>query len=461
MTAIGRALDSETHIIWFAWLRSALALVICFALSLSILQIAPPYNPTPAILVIALTVIILANFVIELNVLHALVLLPALLARRVKSGELSLDFLSRTKTQHNIPLLDLIADTNNQLVEAKTREMLIADFGVEVLVCLDEQMNIRAINESCLKYWKHTRQKLQGKPVATVLTKDSLPLLHEFLAARKMQPTKDPLVLSMNAGDDRTLFCEWQVEWTDTHKLFYCAVKDVTQRKLLELYKQEFVSMISHDLRTPLGNVMMSLELLEAQESPTLSQRGIEVLQTTRQSVHRLISLTEQLLDLEKSDEGKLVVSPDICAVSSLVTDAIAAIRLLAAAKSIEIRQPDNELLVWADEHRIVQVLINLLGNAINFSKKNSVIVIETHGNGQSVEFRVIDQGPGIALEEQSKLFKRFTNVSTSYAGEKKSVGLGLVICKNIIEAHDSKIGVRSTEGTGSTFWFNLKQAAE
>lgn len=407
-------------------------------------------------------VILLVSFSIEQHLLLKRLSLPALLAEQINAGQVPVGILNQIKDDAGGSVVDVISQLHARLFDAQTRENLIADFGVDVLVCVDENLLIRAVNQSCWKFWKYRPQDLTDVSMRKLLDTESAQIFQGKLTECKDTGERaQPFVTRLTAGDQSSIYCEWQIEWTAKDQVFYCVSRDVTQRMLLELYKKEFVAMVSHDLRTPLGNVMMSLELLTTQHSSSFSEGANSLLKKIRRSVHRLLSLTDQLLDLEKSETGNLSVQQDIYSSKLMVGEAADAVSSLAASKDVNVLVPDNDVLVWADEPRICQVLINLLGNAIKFSPKKSTVRISVQKKGQLVEFEVTDEGPGIPLSEQSNLFKRFVPISTASASTDKSFGLGLVICKHIVEAHGQTIGVRSQVGQGSSFWFTLSSADE
>lgn len=221
-----------------------------------------------------------------------------------------------------------------------------------------------------------------------------------------------------------------------------------------EQRKMEFVTMISHDLRTPLTAIQGTLELCAKGAYGTLSERGRMRLEDAEKDSDRLISLINDLLDIERLEAGKMELVREDVELDPLIERAINCVSVLAEAKSVSIKATPASFMVHADSGRVAQILINLIGNAIKFSPDNSTVSIEQVGTAGSVEVRIRDEGPGIEPKFRDKIFDRFQQVdSDDHPG---GSGLGLAICKAIVEAHGGEIGVDSEPGKGSTFWFRL-----
>jgi len=174
----------------------------------------------------------------------------------------------------------------------------------------------------------------------------------------------------------------------------------------------------------------------------------------------RLIGLINDLLDLDKLDAGKMILSLASLNVAEAVEAAIASVEPTATQSEIRISLNDGRVSpVVADRGRIIQVLVNLLSNAIKFAPEKSEIKVTLKDSGQFVSVFVHDDGPGVGKEFQSTIFERFRQLPQKSKSGQEGSGLGLPIAKLIIELHGGKIGVDSEEGKGSTFWFQLPKA--
>jgi signal transduction histidine kinase len=235
-----------------------------------------------------------------------------------------------------------------------------------------------------------------------------------------------------------------------------------------ETKKKEYVSMISHDLRTPLTAIQGTLELVERGSYGELSERGKQRVSEAEWESDRLISLINELLDIEKLEEGMLDLDRNDVALKPIVERASNSVHTLTERQKIKLDINVEDVTVNVDEGRILQVLINLLSNAVKFSPRESTIKITAKTLGNMVECQVQDQGPGISQQNLERIFGRFQQVDdgdqsasmdNSDGVKIRGSGLGLAICKALIEAHNGQIGVTSELGKGSTFWFKIPLA--
>ncbi len=234
--------------------------------------------------------------------------------------------------------------------------------------------------------------------------------------------------------------------------------RDISQRKEVEKRLSEFYSTISHELRTPLTSIRGALGLIDDQIIDMGSEECVEMIKVARSSSERLVRLINDILDIKKIEAGKLELRLEKIDAGTLVSSAVSAMEGMANANNIHLlKDIDHSATVEVDADRILQVLTNLISNAIKFSQpKHFVnIALSVRPDG-SLRFSVTDEGEGIPLHLQLKLFQRFQQVDSSDTRAKEGTGLGLALCKAIVEEHRGLIGLHSSEVTGSTFWFDL-----
>src|SRR5579875_3608565 len=235
--------------------------------------------------------------------------------------------------------------------------------------------------------------------------------------------------------------------------------KDISERLAVERMKDEFISVVSHELRTPLTSIRGALGLLASGLAGQLPERGQQMLAIAVKNTERLIALINDILDIERIESGKVVMQKQPCRLPDLFQQAVEAVQGSAERSGVRILTTPVEAWVEADPDRIVQVLTNLLGNAIKFSPENGTVWLSAAREGGTVVIRVRDQGRGIPSEKLEVIFERFQQVDASDAREKGGAGLGLAICRSIIQQHGGRIWAESTPGQGSTFLFTLKAA--
>lgn len=238
--------------------------------------------------------------------------------------------------------------------------------------------------------------------------------------------------------------------------------QDVTARRAVEQMKNEFISIVSHELRTPLTSIRGSLGLLASGLLLKFPQKADKMLKIAVENTDRLVRLINDILDIERLESGKVTIEQVELELPELMKAASDTMAAMAAENKVKLVTEPLEEHVWADSDRILQVLTNLLSNAIKFSKEDSEVVLsaELQEEESQVLVCVKDSGRGIPEEKMGKIFERFGQVDASDSREKGGTGLGLPICKTIIEQHGGKIWVESELGKGSRFLFTLPTEA-
>jgi PAS domain S-box-containing protein len=249
------------------------------------------------------------------------------------------------------------------------------------------------------------------------------------------------------------------LETVDGPKLL-ANILDVSERKEVERLKKEFVSTVSHELRTPLTSIRGSLTLLSVGAMGVLPEQAKKVVGIAERNTIRLITLINDILDIEKLESGKLDMVFDNLAIGTVLERSSESVKAFAEQNGIKLELVPSNAQVYADGDRLVQVLVNLVSNAVKFSPKGETVTVAVEEMPNYLEVKVIDRGRGIPAKFKNLLFQRFQQVEASDAKKKGGTGLGLAICKGIIEAHGGSIGVESEEGKGSVFWFRIPPAS-
>jgi NtrC-family two-component system sensor histidine kinase KinB len=233
-------------------------------------------------------------------------------------------------------------------------------------------------------------------------------------------------------------------------------LKDVTKVNEQQELKKNVVSTVSHQLKTPLTSLRMSIHLLLEEKVGPLNPKQTDLLVAARDESERLSHILDDLLDLNRIESDGSLLSIQTVQPNSLVRDALAPFLVESKDRGIAIvtSVPDDLPDVLADPVRIGDVFANLLSNAIRFTKPGGSIAIGAEASGDTVRFAVTDTGPGIPKENVDQVFEPFYRVPGQ--GGEKGVGLGLAIVKQIVTAHKGEVGVRSSIGEGSSFWFTL-----
>ncbi len=284
------------------------------------------------------------------------------------------------------------------------------------------------------------------------------PRLTEGVEQLYLELTDKPIETVVRKKGGQDLDIEFSITSFDrgSEKRFLITYLDVSERMEMQRMRQSFVAMVSHDLRTPLNSVQGVLELLEMGALGDISPEAREGVERASNNVIRLVGLINDLLDLEKMESGTLTIHSTTGAVDELFDKAVQAVADLAEKKGITISKRSNGTVAYCDFDRTLQVMVNLLGNAIRHSPDNGEIIIEASPQDGAVEISVIDEGPGVPEEYRQAIFERYQQVPGKDNG---GTGLGLAICKAILAQHGSAIMVKDAfpEGkTGSKFSFVL-----
>lgn len=222
--------------------------------------------------------------------------------------------------------------------------------------------------------------------------------------------------------------------------------------------KSEFVSVISHELRTPLAIIKEAVLLIFDEVAGPLNDRQKEFLVKAKDNVERLKKIIDDLLDISRIEKGKLKLHYSLVNLNDLLLDSSDFFKRLASEKDIELDYsiPKDQVNIFVDASRINQVITNIINNAIKFTEQNGKIKVELQILETKVRIGVIDTGVGISKEDLPKLFEKFIQVSKSPSTERKGVGLGLPISKELVERHGGEIWVESKVGVGTKCYFTL-----
>lgn len=228
----------------------------------------------------------------------------------------------------------------------------------------------------------------------------------------------------------------------------------------LDHAKSEFLNIASHELRTPLTSIKGSLSLLKSGVTGPVNEMGANLLGIAQTETDRLIRLINELLDLAKIEAGKFTVTPEWKPIKGLADRTFASLEGLAQTANVQLyMHPLPPVTAYFDQDCIQQVLTNLLSNAIKFSPKGARVELKVDvTDKQALQFLVIDHGRGIAPEDQDLIFQKFRQATSVKNPLVKGTGLGLAIAKALVEQHQGDIGVKSSPGQGSTFYFSLPQ---
>jgi PAS domain S-box-containing protein len=228
---------------------------------------------------------------------------------------------------------------------------------------------------------------------------------------------------------------------------------DITESKAYDQQKDDFISIASHELKTPVTSLKAALQLLDRMKNNPSLQVLPKLIEQSNRSMDKISTLIEDLLNLSRMNEGQLKLDKTRFIIAHMLNQCCNHVRV--AGKHELILQGDEELEVMADEHRVDQVIVNMVNNAVKYAPNSKQIFFNVEKVGDMARISVKDTGPGIAPDKLSHLFERYYRTDAS-GYQNSGLGLGLYISAEIIRKHGGEIGVDSELGKGSTFWFTL-----
>lgn len=365
-----------------------------------------------------------------------------------------------------IALLDeTFREMANSLEEARRKERAVVRNAVDVICSIARNADFVAVNPACEKLWGYAVKELVGKSLKSIVHEgdwaQTVKAVEGIILSPDRRGSFENRVRCRDRGDQPGGYVDfaWSAHWSAQEETLFCVARDISERKMIDRLKRDFVAMVSHDLRTPLTSIQMLLSLLEAEAYGPLSDTGKENVTAAEANVERLIALVNGLLDLEKMESGKLELLRETWHVDDLLEPSLQAVRGFAFQQGVSVVVPGlGDIELFADRDRLVQVLINLISNAIKFSPKGGSVALSVAVDNTWITFGVSDQGRGVPEDLREAIFDRFKQVEADDARVKGGSGLGLAICKAIVERHGGSIGVDSplAEGQGSNFWFKI-----
>jgi PAS domain S-box-containing protein len=223
---------------------------------------------------------------------------------------------------------------------------------------------------------------------------------------------------------------------------------------VLELgQKDEFISIASHELKTPITSLKLTLQLLERMSLDGLPDKYSKLIEQSGRSIAKIVTLVDELLNVNRVNAGQMVLNKTEINIMDMLDGCCHHVRAEGSYNLLV--TGDRSIVIVGDEHRIDQVVVNFVNNAIKYAPESTTIYISVSVQNETARIEVTDTGPGISAEKLPHLFERYyraDHAGVQYSG----LGLGLYICAEIIKRHGGKIGVDSEFGKGSTFWFTL-----
>lgn len=327
------------------------------------------------------------------------------------------------------------------------------------VIATDRRGIIVIINDKAMEMLNISQEMALGVSILKVLKIDK-----EY-TLRKLLENEDEMLFDFSTDEmPITLRGEFTLIQRETGFIsgIVCVLHDVTKQEKIENERKEFVSNVSHELRTPLTSMRSYLEALldGAWKDPEIAP---QFLQVTQEETDRMIRMIKDLLDLSRMDSGKGILELEYLNVNELFDHVIKRFEMMIQSsdkpkKAFSIKREFTERQLWVevDADKMIQVLDNIMNNAIKYSPDGGMITCGLVETNNSVVFSISDEGLGIPKQDLANVFDRFFRVDKARARSMGGTGLGLAISKEVVQQHKGKIWVESTEGKGTTFYISL-----
>ncbi|MNK74859.1 Alginate biosynthesis sensor protein KinB [compost metagenome] len=345
------------------------------------------------------------------------------------------------------------------LFEKKRLETLINNMN-DPIIGLDNEGIVLFVNDEALKIIGLKSEDIIGKPTSELAVSNDL--IRSLILKESETPKKQPLKIFAHGKESYFEKEIHNITITPTGEEKEINIGDViilrniTLFKELDFAKTNFIATVSHELKTPIASIKLSLQLLENEKTGDMNDDQKQLVESIKDDSQRLLKITGELLNLSQLETGNIQLNIGKSNPHEIVKYAVEAVKVQADQKQIQLVVDADENLknVKADAEKTGWVLINYLSNAIRYSSEKSTILIKLKEENNQMVFQVIDTGKGIDTRYKDRVFDKYFQVPGS---QKSGTGLGLAISKEFIEAQNGSVGVESNLGLGSTFWFSLK----
>ena len=387
------------------------------------------------------------------------------------------DFSQRLEMEQRSDEFGLVADSFNYLARKlqefkesniaeittqKTRVESIVNSLDEAIILMDENNKVIAVNPLATELLGMRTDEILGRQAEIIAGKNDL-----FRAISDSDPTsgrndKEPFRITLDNQENYFQkyihpiyqYDEWKQQTNPAGYLI--VLKNITEFKKLDIAKTNFMATLSHELKTPLSSINLSLKLISDARIGTLDTEQAQLIDNIRHESNRLLRYVNELLDLSQIETGNIKLNISKISPAIVVSNALEAMKPILEQKHnhVETSISADLPLVNADLEKTVWVMTNLLTNASRYSPEGSSIFVSAKRENHVIRFIVKDEGPGIDPRYHDKIFERFVQI---YNTENKGgTGLGLAIAKDFIDAQGGKIWVESAPGEGSSFIFEL-----
>lgn len=339
-----------------------------------------------------------------------------------------------------------------ELQEREIYNTTILKVASDCIVITDENGCIISCNPKTEKIFLQAEKYLIGTSVENLIHDISIKMLESVGKAPSEMVGVD------SQGDEFPVEVSISQMVVSDKNMHVLIVRDITERKKIDKMKNEFVSVVSHELRTPLTSIRGSLGLIVGGAVGSFTEKARKLLEIANNNCERLLMLINDILDIEKIEAGKMIFTLKVVDIQDLVNESILINKIYANKFGVKVQlvKGQSGIKVNVDSHRVLQVLTNLISNAVKFSPLGATVDISIERNNDIVRVSIIDYGIGISEEFQKSIFQKFSQADSSTTRGKSGTGLGLSISKAIVEKLKGTLSFNSQKNQGAVFYFDL-----
>ena len=361
-------------------------------------------------------------------------------------------------------LEDIAYEKNQSIIEQEKLSRILHSIGDAVLV-IDSERRIILSNRAAETITGYLVGETVGRPVSEILRlvyeRDRTPnnIIEEVFESGTVQEiTRHTLLINKSNHDIPIADSAAPIKDGDGN-IFGCIVvfRDVTHEREIDRQKSEFVSVASHQLRTPLTSIKWFLEMLLNGDAGKLNKEQEEMIQQVFDSGERMIALVNSLLNISRIEAGRVSVNPEPTDLNELINDVVSELKVIAEQAGVKLQNKVPKLpVIKIDKKLIREVFVNLLSNAIKYTPAEGQVSVMAETKQDDIIFSFADTGIGVPKAQQAKIFHKFFRAENAVVHETEGSGMGLYVAKNVVELSGGKIWFKSEEDKGSTFFFTL-----
>ena len=364
---------------------------------------------------------------------------------------------SRVTGKDEIARLDQAFHEMSDAIQNSSRgHRLMMDKASDLICSLNKNGRIESVSNSCLSVLGHEPDEVIGAHLIDFITNDCRGKYSETVKAVIASKSTTTVELAALRKNRSSVDLLWSIAWSSTDNSIFCIAHDISETKRAERVQQELVQMVSHDLRSPLVAISGFHEFAERGVLGSLNEHGVSQIASAKRNTEQMLTLVNDLLEAERLDSGMLELTKETIPLSSIVESSLLAVNAQAASKRLTMLVMEPLPEIFCDRHRMQQVVQNLVSNAIKFSNEGGRVFISAAELEGEVRVTIADEGAGFPEQFKKTIFERYHQIRDDGSTNKSGSGLGLTICRALVNLHGGRIWVDTEPGKGSKFHFTV-----